>query len=159
MFYFISLSFKTCYLLFYHRDGFQHTDFHRHSDNKGPNLVVVRSKSGYLFGGFTPESWDGSEKYKDNSATFIFTLTNPHAIAPTKFNCKPEDRRAVGCHPHFGPRFGGGPDIYVASNSHQNTDSFIDFPTTFIDTTGKGRSLFTGGKNFTTTDVEVYAVV
>jgi hypothetical protein len=55
----------------------------------------------------------------------------------------------------MGPTFGHY-DISVYPNSNLNSESFIQFPTHYIDTTGKGYLTFTGSTNFTTTDIEIY---
>ena len=33
--------------------------FHEFCDDKGPTLVVIKSTSGYIFGGYTTQSWSG----------------------------------------------------------------------------------------------------
>ena len=33
--------------------------FHECCDDKGPTLVVIKSTSGYIFGGYTTQSWSG----------------------------------------------------------------------------------------------------
>ena len=38
------------------RDGFASRNFHSKCDNKGPTITVVKS-GGYIFGGFTEQSW------------------------------------------------------------------------------------------------------
>jgi len=44
----------------------------------------------------------------------------------------------------------------VASNANSNSCSFSNFPTTYQDSTGKGKTLFTGSYNFQMSEVEVY---
>ena len=57
-------------------DGFAATTFHSKCDNKGPNISIIKSESGYIFGGYTSLSWDVSGSYaSDNSNPFIFSLT------------------------------------------------------------------------------------
>ena len=33
--------------------------FHRHCDDRGPTLVVIKSSGGWIFGGYTTQSWSG----------------------------------------------------------------------------------------------------
>ena len=48
----------TCSLLFRtSSDGYTPTDFHRCCDNKGPTLVLIKSRGEYIFGGYTSKSW------------------------------------------------------------------------------------------------------
>ena len=40
------------------RDGWKEQDFHRHCDNIGPTVVLVKA-SGCIFGGYTDQDWKG----------------------------------------------------------------------------------------------------
>jgi hypothetical protein len=40
------------------RDGWRTHDFHHHSDNKGPTVVLVKSND-CIFGGYTDQDWQG----------------------------------------------------------------------------------------------------
>ena len=39
------------------RDGWRAQDFHSHSDNKGPTVVLVKAND-CVFGGYTYQNWD-----------------------------------------------------------------------------------------------------
>lgn len=39
--------------------GYIGTNFHDKCDNKGPTLIIIKSDQGWIFGGYTTESWDG----------------------------------------------------------------------------------------------------
>ena len=39
--------------------GYSAESFHKCCDNKGPTLVVIKSREGWIFGGYTTESWSG----------------------------------------------------------------------------------------------------
>lgn len=43
--------------------GFSSASFHRRCDRKGPTLTIIKSKRGYLFGGFASISWKSKVKY------------------------------------------------------------------------------------------------
>ena len=48
----------TCSLLYRaSTDGKTPADFHRHCDNKGPTLVLIKSGE-YIFGGYASQSWE-----------------------------------------------------------------------------------------------------
>jgi hypothetical protein len=40
------------------QDGWRAQDFHRHCDNKGPTVVLVKANS-CIFGGYTDQNWGG----------------------------------------------------------------------------------------------------
>ncbi|CAF3777822.1 unnamed protein product [Rotaria sp. Silwood1] len=146
------------------KDGFRAEDFHRCSDNKGPTMTIIQTKNhGYLFGGYAEISWDCDNKYTTDPAAFLFTLKNPHDIQPTKFLSNPNERNSVAHSNAHGPYFGGVikdkehfVDILISTNANKNSDSESSFPSTYIDTTGKGETLFTGTKKFMVSEIEVY---
>jgi gas vesicle protein len=142
------------------RDGFGGRDFHRCCDNQGPTMSVIQSKNGgYLFGGYTSVSWRSIGNYApDNNCPFIFTLTNPHGIPPTKYSIK-DVQYSIYDHNGYGPTFGGGHDLYVCDNSHMKTGSHADFPSSYIDTTNGGSITFTGSQKFQTSEIEVYRLM
>ncbi len=149
------------------RDGFHEKDFHRCCDSKGPTMTIIQSKNdNYLFGGYAEISWSCDGKYKDDPAAFLFTLTNPHGIQPTKFFRNSNEQNSVGHSEIHGPYFGGVVkdkqhfvDILISTNANENQDSSCSFPSSYIDTTGKGKMLFTGTKNFMVKEVEVYKLL
>lgn len=147
------------------RDGFSGQDFHHCSDNKGPTMTIIQSKNDhYLFGGYAEISWTRCGVYKCDPAAFLFTLTNPHGIEPTKFFQKSDGKRSIGHAKADGPCFGGlvddqkkhFRDIWICTNANNSETSTSDFPVSYIDTTDKGETLFTGAKNFMVEEIEVY---
>ncbi|CAF4844872.1 unnamed protein product [Rotaria sp. Silwood1] len=141
------------------RDGFSSADFHRCCDNQGPTITVIQSTAGgYLFGGYTSVSWNSRQSYvHDNNGPFLFTITNPHGIPPTKYSVTiPE--YSIYDHPNCGPTFGGGYDLYITSHSQTNVNT-CNFPHSYNDTTKQGAITFTGNKNFQINDIEVYRLV
>jgi hypothetical protein len=139
------------------RDGFPSTDFHRCCNNQGPTITIIQSiDGGYLFGGYTSMSWANRQSYiQDDNGPFIFTLTNPYGIPPTKYPVKLRNH-AIYDHLNYGPTFGAGNDLYVCNQSHTNRSSSFNFPHSYNDTTKRGSTTFTGNKNFLVNDIEVY---
>jgi hypothetical protein len=145
------------------RDGFSAKTFHSLCDLKGENVVVIKSKEGYLFGGYCATSWNANKHGQEEEApsSFIFTLTNPHGIPPTKYSRKMGEN-AIFHTSRSGPAFR---DISVEDNSNANDKSYTCFPHYYLDTTGKGsktfngagsRSASNGSVHFVVSDVEVF---
>jgi hypothetical protein len=86
---------------------------------------------------------------KDN-AVFLFTLTNPHGIKPTKFPFK-----NIGYY-----SLGGGLYFYGGFGVNGQNCTF-QFPGhgPYIDTTGKGSFLFTGIRETKLSDMEVFQCI
>lgn len=134
------------------RDGFEE-GFHRCCDGKGPTVVLFRS-DGFLFGGYAGGPWNSKSTFKDYPSSFIFTLTNPHGIPPTKYP-PTELRYSVYCCAAYGPNFGLD-DISVPLKYDYGSRCIINFPCSYADTTGKGKFTFTGSSDFGIDDYEVF---
>ena len=39
--------------------GYTAESFHEYCDDKGPTLIVIKSSGGWIFGGYTTQSWSG----------------------------------------------------------------------------------------------------
>jgi len=139
------------------RDGFDVNVFHNRCNNNGATMKIIQSNNNYLFGGYTSVAWASSNQYAVDSNAFLFTLTNPHNILPTKYPVQPSKTQHTVYHGNgYGPTFGGGHDLYVCTNSNSNNSSYTNFPNTYTDTTGQGNNTFTGTRNFTASDIEVF---
>eukprot|EP00026_Physarum_polycephalum_P010145 Phypoly_transcript_10297.p1 GENE.Phypoly_transcript_10297~~Phypoly_transcript_10297.p1 ORF type:complete len:371 (+),score=57.43 Phypoly_transcript_10297:26-1138(+) len=141
-------------------DGFHAGAFHHFCDNKGPTLTIIRDKE-YIFGGYSPISWESSfyGYYKWQPNCFIFTISNPHYIPPTRYLLKPGSTNGVYISSEFCSSFGSGCDLKVDANANLHTSkSYTNFPHDYVDTTGKGNTTFTGSKHFCANEVEVYGL-
>ena len=143
------------------RDGMNSNNFHNKCDNKNPTLILYKINKDSIFGGYTSLSWSNSGGYRPDPQAFIFTLKNIHNYEPNKFNTK-DNSQGVYHDSNYGPTFGEGCDIYI--NQHfLKSDSSSDFHCRYVDTTGKGRSLFTGDFNnsnssFRIKEIEVFQI-
>ncbi|CAF0821068.1 unnamed protein product [Adineta ricciae] len=142
------------------RDGFAANAFHTRCDNQGPTITIVQSSNNYLFGGYASTPWSSDGGYKEDTNAFLFTLTNPHSISPTKYlvdhTCI---TKAVYHGENDGPTFGNGQDLYISNGCNTNNSSCSAFPHTYMDTTGKGNETFTGADKFIVSDIEVFKLV
>jgi len=147
------------------KDGKLGSDFHRMSDNQGPTLTLIKDVNGNVFGGYTAANWGstGAGKYIEDKSGFLFTLKNPHGIPPTKYPLLPNKTAyAIYSYPNYGPVFGDGYDILIDSN-HMNA-SYVNFPGSYTDMTGKGKATFTGvftinsSNVFTPEEIEVWKI-
>lgn len=143
------------------RDGYESKHFHTKCNGKGPTMTILQSTDKFLFGGYTTVPWSSVVSVKRDPHAFLFTLTNPHNIPPTKYPIHPD--RVDSAIYHYG---GAGPcfgnysatcDVTVSNfpkdTSYQNT---IAFPGAYVDLTGKGKLTFTGKNVFGLSDIEVF---
>ena len=137
------------------RDGMETNYFHNKCNNQGPTISLFKNDKGYIFGGYASTDWTSYGDYKSAPDSFIFTLTNVHRTEPTKFPNSNKDK-SIYDHSSYGPTFGNGHDIKILIN-----DSYANFPNSYQDILGKGKSIFTGdlnntNMNFNIKEIEVF---
>ena len=139
------------------RDGMEANYFHNKCNNQGPTISLFKNDKGYIFGGYASTDWSSCDNYKLAPDSFIFTLTNIHGTEPTKF---PNSNTSYSIYDDSssGPRFGGGHDIYTNKKG-----SYANFPFSYQDILGKGKSIFTGdlnnnNGNFNLKEIEVFKI-
>ena len=139
------------------RDGMEGKYFHNKCDNEGLTISLFKNEKGYIFGGYASTDWTSYGNYKSAPDSFIFTLTNIHGTEPTKFP-NSNSSYSICDGSSSGPTFGGGHDIYTNKEG-----SYANFPNSYQDTLGKGKSIFTGDLNnsniyFNLKEIEVFKI-
>ena len=141
------------------RDGMNSFSFHNKCDNKGPTICLYKNNKGYIFGAYAAISWTNSGEWKTAPLSYLFTLTNMHNSEPMKFPHSPKESiYSVYHHSEFGPSFGSGRDISIASDFALG-ESYANFPYTYIDNLGKGSSTFSSElktNRFKLKEIEVF---
>ena len=107
-------------------------------------------KEGRRFDGFTDVEWDQSDRFKEGSNGFIFSLDNNEIYynKDSDFN--------IYCSSNCGPTFGRGYDFVISDNCDKNNKSY-DNSSCSYDTKGKKYAL-AGTKHFYVEDYEVYKI-
>ncbi len=123
---------------------------------QGPTLVIVRSTTGHTFGGHAVAPWASAGSYINSTGCFLFLVENPHNDAPTCFECE-DTQHSTYCSSSYGPTFGGGHDLVIHHGS-DTAQSRTTFPNAYTDTLRRGHATFTGARDFTAEDYEVWAV-
>ena len=81
------------------KDGDSAKDFHLKCDNYKNTLIIIKTKKGLRFGGFTCESWEGKGDKKDENA-FCFSLDK------NKIYNWAKGKSSIFVSPENGPAFG-----------------------------------------------------
>jgi hypothetical protein len=139
--------------------GFSSSTFHTKCDGQSNTITLILTTKGFIFGGFTPVSWDSSSGYKpDNSQkSFVFTIKNPRNIEPRKFALSNRSN-AIYCGSNYGPTFGDH-SLYVANDSNSNNNSDTNLTNAYVNDTGiHGQQIFTGDLTFTVQEIEVFSI-
>jgi len=99
-------------------DGDSASEFHSLSDGQGPTVVVVETTAGVIFGGYTDVSWRSSGNNVKSTTSFLFQ------IRPSMMKFSVQDPAyAVYHRSNYGPTFGGGHDLHIASGARSNKAS------------------------------------
>ena len=129
-------------------------DFHKHCDNKGPTLILIKTNKNKIFGGFTPLNWknSGGSIYDKSRQTFIFSLN-----LKKKYDMIDEKRVAIQYKSGDGPVFGAH-DFSLRSNM-KSGQTYANICCNFL----KDNNLeLTGGKgsneDYETEEFEVYQI-
>ena len=120
-------------------------NFHNKCDNKGKTICLFLNDKNNIFGGYSSIPWANKGGNKTSNDCFLFTLTNIYNTEPTKF--KYIQNRSVFLGANYGPVFGIGSDLLFGDNSGNFTlqnSNRSNFPKSYEDTLGKGRTIFTG---------------
>jgi hypothetical protein len=149
--------------------GFGAESFHSKCDGYRNTLTVVETQSGlpHVFGGFTSEAWSSLGEWKSDPGAFLFSLINKRN-KPVKIKVSEERRLkkfkndAIYCSANYGPTFGRGHDLFIASNSNRSDNSFSYLGYTFkhekfAQGSNEAKTLLAGSLNFTVNEIEVYA--
>eukprot|EP01122_Echinamoeba_exundans_P002923 TRINITY_DN1292_c0_g2_i11.p1 TRINITY_DN1292_c0_g2~~TRINITY_DN1292_c0_g2_i11.p1 ORF type:complete len:345 (+),score=55.99 TRINITY_DN1292_c0_g2_i11:718-1752(+) len=135
------------------KHGWTAKKFHKKCNGKGSTIVIVsHTYNTYLIGGFAGASWGNQTGFINNNDCSLFTLSNPANFPPTKFACI-NPMSAMYNSPEHGPTFGSGNDLSVFP---RGGSSYAAFPTSYQDTTGRGRALFDNGMLWNPQEVEVF---
>ena len=128
------------------RDGSNCNIFHNKCNNQGPTICLFKNEKGNIFGGYTSISWGTDNNYHSANDSFIFTLTNIHGTAPTKYP-NTNSNYSVCHYSERGPAFGDGHDICIFNDYLNNNNSYSNIGSSYQDVLGKGCSIFTGDAN------------
>jgi hypothetical protein len=142
--------------------GFSTKEFHRNCDNRAKTLIIVKSTSGSIFGGYTEAFWDKSDQYKTDGNAFLFSLVNKHNT-PVKLKIDEKAaNRAIYCGSRHGPSFGlGTGDISIGFDSDEMTQGVSNIGASyllpdFISRSNETRLFFSETSPFYVMDIEVF---
>jgi len=133
------------------KDGDRAQDFHEKCDGKGPTVVIIKTTTGKIFGGYTDVSWNSGNQWGYSSTSFLFRLRP----AIGWYELKSADRNAVLNHGSLGPVFGGGNDIRVSDNALDTHNSYVRGSSY----AASGYTLNAGTRYFQVEDYVVYKAI
>ena len=94
------VKFELCYDA--KQNGDDKDNFHKFCDNVGPSLLIVKTESNYIFGGYTKENWENNNNSKYDDTAFLFSLNNKERLKIKN------PQKAIVNDSSYGPIFGHG---------------------------------------------------
>lgn len=97
------------------RDGWSAIDFHEKVDGRGSAVVVCRTRTGKVFGGFNPTGWRSTDDYYDSTTAFLWCLSSAGGRGSSsiiKFPVLSGGNAAIFDYATAGPCFGSS-DIVI----------------------------------------------
>ena len=140
-------------------DGFLGSDFHRKCDSIPNTVSIIRSTNGFVFGGFTTQTWDGhgNGNYKRDDNAFIFSLINADNN-PQKFLIKPANSaNAIIYNSNYGPIFGEY-DFIIFNEANSNNSSYSKLGNSYNYSGGNSQGYLAGSYNFCVSEIEAFAI-
>eukprot|EP00823_Brevimastigomonas_motovehiculus_P003313 TRINITY_DN1_c0_g1_i4.p1 TRINITY_DN1_c0_g1~~TRINITY_DN1_c0_g1_i4.p1 ORF type:complete len:545 (-),score=172.28 TRINITY_DN1_c0_g1_i4:219-1778(-) len=138
-------------------DGYVPSTFHSKCDSVGPTISIIKATgTGYIFGGYTEQSWSSTSNYKVDPKAFIFSMVN-RINKPVKYTIN-NSTYAIYADNSYGPTFGSGFNICVQS-SMQSTSNYCSANDCYRPESGgtyNYNDLFGGAYNYSVEDIEVY---
>ena len=145
---FINKKLKMKLLYRVSRDGDSSSTFHQKCDNIKDTVTLVKTENDLIFGGYTNETWDGSDYKKDDKA-FCFSID-----LKKKYNNKGTGK-SVFCRKDHGPCFGDAL-FWIYDNCLSKGGFMNDGLNQRYDNQIKANEINFGNGEFKVTDVEVY---
>ena len=103
------------------------SSFHKNCDNIAPTLVLIETKEGFRYGGFTTQKWESPEQsiFKNDEDAFIFSIDTEKKYDVT------DPKKSIQCSMFWGPYFGEGGAICVPDNFLQEKNAFYQWPSSY----------------------------
>ena len=144
-------------------DGDTSKIFHQKCDILGPSLTMIKTKKGYIFGGFTSKNWqhfiqdvkkddpENGTEYKDEKA-FCFSINNQKIYS----NYKTKEN-IIYCNNRYGPVFKGF--FKIMDECLKNGGICLKMEGSALGGVEKEYEFNGEEKNFDVEDVEVFQVI
>ena len=129
------------------RDGGSSLQFHKKCDDINNTITLVKTKTGYIFGGFTTKKWNGNE-YKNDDKAFCFSFD-----LNKKYNSK-KTNNSIYCSRGIGPCFGDA-FFWVNNNCFSEGGVITEFNICY-DNQKEKNEINNGQQKFAIEEVEVF---
>jgi hypothetical protein len=142
------------------KDGFTAYVFHAKSNDQGPTITLIKSKTNQIFGAYNPTAWNNSGSYSTDKSAFLFHVTKKNKLEQFRYH-----ENAVYNNASYGPTFGGNHDLHICDSANTVNGSYCNVGYTYKAPPGiengttEGMNYFAGSYNFMIDEIEVYKII
>ena len=134
--------------------------------NKGPTLVLIKSETGHVFGGYAALPWNANALWMAAPESFLFALHSASGLPPTRMPLKSNNESQALYMNSQMAVFGGGHDLVLgmSSGKRQTGGNLMDGSSNvgagsyYCPPGHDGRKLLTGESAFKAVEVEVFRI-
>jgi hypothetical protein len=121
------VHYKTKLIYSSENDDDKISSFHKYCDGIAPTLILIETKEGFRYGGFTTQCWESKEEsiFKEDKNAFIFSLDTEKKYDVT------DPTKSIQCSKFWGPYFGEGGAICVPDNFLEEKNAFYQWPSSY----------------------------
>lgn len=138
-------------------------EFHNRCDLKGPTIMIIKTDTGHIFGGFNPFDWKNEFRYEETTSSFIFSLSDGKIRKPIRCKIKKvmKEFAIKQTEKEFSPAFGMADtsDLFIAFKQLNN--SYSKLGNVYKCPKGYNGNTFLAGKadDWNIIDIEVYSII
>ena len=149
-----SIPYSTKLIFSSEKEDDKASSFHKNCDNIAPTLVLIETKEGFRYGGFTTQKWESPEQsiFKNDEDAFIFSIDTEKKYDVT------DPKKSIQCSMFWGPYFGEGGAICVPDNFLQEKNAFYQWPSSY-DISEKDELTFGQEHKINISKYEVYQII
>ena len=152
------------------RDGYHANAFHARCDGKSRTVTIIKTKTNYIFGGYTSQPWASSGGYLGDSSAYLFRFrSNGVSGYSGRYGMYSSSTRVTYYAIHrssYGPTFGGYYYYYSSTNYGYNYDHDIIVPvqsdiyagTCTLNSFSVSSTTLAGSTSWSISDIEVFQI-
>ncbi len=134
------------------RDGEIET-FHQNCDNKNDELVIIKTKKGIIFGGYTEIGFKNTGDYIKDENAFVFSYSKQKIYDNMK------DKNAIYCSSYKGPCFSGRNYFVININAFKSQGNTCPASNSYYKGITSDYELNNGECYFDINEIEVFQIV
>ena len=149
------------------RDGFHASAFHAKCDGKAKTVTIIKTKTNYVFGGYTSAAWSSTGGWVLDGTAYLFRFRSNDVSIYNKYGVYASIMSnthyyAIHSSSEYGPTFGGlyrwNYGLTAAFDIKTPTRPDVESGTCTQNSYGVTSTVLAGSTTWSTSDIEVFQV-